>query len=194
MKTELIVITDRSGSMQSIRKDCIGGFESFIADQKKVEGECRVTALHFDNVVDYHYVARPLAEISTLQLEPRGMTALYDAVGRALNEQGKRIADEKWAELVIVMVITDGAENASQEYSHATVKSMIAHAESKGWKFIFLATGLDAVQSMRVIASAVTISKSFSKNSVGTQSAYASASMDTVQLRSGKAAPNEPTL
>lgn len=194
MKTELIVITDRSGSMQSIRDDCIGGFEKFIEDQKKVKGECRVTALHFDTAVDYHYTALPLSAVHTLQLEPRGSTALYDAVGRALNEQGKRIADEKWADLVIVMVITDGAENASCEYTHDQVQGMVKHAESKGWKFIFLATGIEARKSMAGISGAQTISKSFSKNSVGTQSAYYSASVDTVQLRSGLAPKNEPTL
>lgn len=194
MKTELIIVTDRSGSMQSIRSDCIGGFEKFIEDQKKVEGECRVTALHFDTIVDYHYVARPLTEISTLQLEPRGSTALYDAVGRALNEQGKRIADEKWADLVIVLVITDGAENASREYTHEQVQAMVKHAEFMGWKFIFLATGIEAQKAMSGISGAMTLNKAFSKSSVGTQSAYYSASVDTVQLRSGLAPKNEPTL
>lgn len=194
MKTELIVITDRSGSMQAIRQDCIGGFEAFIGDQKKVEGECRVTALHFDGQVEYDYVSRSLADVTTLRLEPRGNTALYDAVGRALNEQGKRIADEKWADLVIVLVITDGAENASREYTHEQVQGMVKHAESKGWKFIFLATGIEARRTMSGISGASTNNKAFSKTGAGTASAYYSASVDTVQLRSGLAAKNEPTL
>lgn len=194
MKTELIIVTDRSGSMQSIRTDCIGGFEAFIADQKKVEGECRVTALMFDDRIEYDYVAKPLAEVSTLKLNPRGGTALFDALGAALNEQGARIAAEKWAELVVVVVITDGQENASKEFKQPQIKTMIEHAEKNGWNFIFLAANQDGFAAANSYGMSNVQGKTFTANSVGTQSAYYSASVDTTQLRSGLAPKNEPTL
>lgn len=194
MNTELIVITDRSGSMASIKHECDGGFAAFIADQKKVAGECRVTQIMFDNVIETQYAGKPLTEVPPLDLQPRGTTALFDALGAGLNEQGARIAKEKWAELVIVMVITDGGENASKEYKLPQIKTMIEHAEKTGWKFIFLATGLDAFNSMQSTGVSGQSLKSFSKTSVGTSSAYYSASVDTVQLRSGLAPKNEPTL
>lgn len=194
MKTELIIVTDRSGSMQSIRADCIGGFEKFIADQKKVEGECRVTSLMFDHAIEYDYVARPLSEVSTLKLEPRGSTALFDALGSVLNDQGARITKEKWAELVIVVVITDGGENASREYRQPQIKTMIEHAEKNGWNFIFLAANQDGFANAASYGMSNVQGKTFSANSAGTVSAYHSASVDTVQLRSGLAPKNEPTL
>lgn len=193
MKTEIIFVTDRSGSMATIWNECIGGLKSFIEDQKKVAGECRVTQVIFDHVIETQYEGKPLAEVQAQLPEPRGTTALYDAIGMTLTTQGERIAREKWADLVVFNIITDGGENASKEYSAARVKEMIAHAEKNGWKFIYMATGLDAFNSLRTAGVAGQSIKSFSKTSIGTQSAYYSASVDTVQLRSGLAPKNEPT-
>lgn len=187
MNTEIIVITDRSGSMEGIRKDANAGFDAFIREQKEVPGACRVTQIMFDTQVETQYTAKPLAEVPPLDLKPRGQTALLDAIGQAMNVQGARIAQEKWAELVIVTIITDGGENASKEYTQPQIKTMIEHAEKNGWKFIFLAANQDgfSVATAYGIGSTSGIKgQSFAANSAGTEAAYRSISATTGILRS----------
>lgn len=186
MNTEIIVITDRSGSMASIRKDANGGFDNFIREQKEVPGACRVTQIMFDSEVETQYTAKPLAEVPPLDLQPRGQTALLDAIGQAMNVQGARIANEKWADLVIVTIITDGGENASHEYKPEQIKTMIEHAEKNGWKFVFLAANQDGfavATSYGIGSTSGIVGQSFTANSAGTQAAYASVSSTTRSLR-----------
>lgn len=184
MKTEILVITDRSGSMSSIREDANGGFDNFIKEQKEVPGEARVSMVMFDDKVETFYSAKPLSEVPPLNLLPRGSTALLDAIGQTLNVHGKRIKDEGWAELVIVIIITDGGENASKEYTQAQIKTMIQHAESTGWKFVFLAANQDAFSVGAGYGISAVHTQNFAATSKGTQQAYASASASTRTLRS----------
>jgi hypothetical protein len=144
--TEIIVVLDRSGSMASIKADMEGGFNTFLAEQKKVSGECRVSLFQFDDQFEQVYTAVPLAEVPALLIEPRGSTALYDAVAQAMNLTGQRLAKlPEWNRpaKIVFMVITDGCENASREYSgpsgQARVKAIIEHQESKyNWGFVYL--------------------------------------------------------
>jgi hypothetical protein len=95
MKTEIIVITDRSGSMASIAKDVIGGYNTFLRDQKAQPGEAKLTYTQFDHEYEVVLAGKPLQDAPELTAEtfaPRGSTALFDAIGRTLNEQGQRIA------------------------------------------------------------------------------------------------------
>jgi len=188
VKTEIIVVTDRSGSMASIREDANGGFASFIEEQKKVEGEARVTQIMFDDRIETQYEAKPLSEVPPLNLEPRGTTALLDAIGSALNVQGKRIHDEGWADLVIVTIITDGGENASKEYTAEQIKAMIQHAEKHNWKFVFLAANQDAFQTGAQYGINPQFTRNFAANSVGTMTAYQDMSTSVASLRSQPAA------
>lgn len=188
MKTEIIVITDRSGSMTSIKKDADGGFDTFIAEQRLVPGECRVTQIMFDDKVETQYAAKALADVPPLNLQPRGSTALLDAIGQALNTQGARIKAEAWAELVIVTIITDGGENASREYSRDQIKTMIEHAEMNGWKFVFLAANQDAFAAGGSLGINPLYTKNFAATAAGTQQAYASTSATVRSLRSGMVA------
>jgi hypothetical protein len=185
MKTEIICITDRSGSMYKIRTDANGGFDKFIEDQKKIPGECRVSQVMFDNEITAPYTGIPLADVPPLDLQPRGATALHDAIGRTLNTHGRRIKDEAWAELVIVVIITDGHENASVEYSQHQIKNMIKHAEGNGWKFVFLAANQDAFATGAGMGISGQHTRSFVADKVGTQSAYADTSAMVGSLRAG---------
>ena len=185
MKTEIIAIIDRSGSMESIRKDAIGGFNSFLEDQKTVPGEARMTLSIFDDRYDVLYTGKSLDEAEPLTEKtfvPRGGTALRDAIGRTLNA---RIKEQGWADKVIVCILTDGGENQSREFTQEQIKTMITHAESHGWSFVFLAANQDAfaVGAGYGIAAAGTMS--FDSNAIGTQSAYASMSSMTRDLRTG---------
>ena len=188
MKTEIIAITDRSGSMASIMNDVIGGYNTFLKEQKEQPGEARMTYTQFDSEYEVVYSGKPLSDAPPLThatFVPRGSTALFDAIGRTLNEQGARIAAEKWAELVIVCIITDGGENASREFKSERIKEMTAHAEANGWKFIFLAANQDAFAAARNIGISSQFVGGYAANAAGTQAAYSSTSATASVLRSG---------
>lgn len=189
-KTEIIVIADRSGSMQTIASKVIEGYNKFIREQKEVAGDARVTYSQFDDLYEIVYAGKPLADVPNLDDKtfiPRGYTALYDAIGKTLATQAQRIADEKWAELVIVVVITDGGENSSTEFSLDRVKEMTAHAEANGWEFIYLAANMDAVKAAQGLGLQNSASARFGNNAMGATAAYASASSATTSLRGGGA-------
>lgn len=193
MKTEIICIVDRSGSMSSMRNDAIGGYNTFIKDQQNVPGEARVTFTQFDDRYDIVYNAKPLADVPQLDdntFVPRGSTALLDAIGRTLNEQGKRIADEKWADKVIVVIITDGGENASREYTREQVNEMTKHAQEKAeWSFIYLGANQDAIQVATNLGintrSMNNLVNNFAATGEGMRATYASTSASVANLRGG---------
>lgn len=146
--TDITLVIDRSGSMESIRSDAEGGVNTFIAEQTKQQGECRITLVQFDT--EYEFLQRGVnaAECPPYQLVPRGSTALLDAVGRAINETGARLADLPEAErpgLVVFVITTDGEENSSKEFTREQVKKMIAHQRDVyKWQFTFLAANPEA--------------------------------------------------
>lgn len=186
MKTEIISILDRSGSMASIVGDAIGGFNTFLAEQKNVPGEARMTLVLFDNLFECAYAGKPIAEVEPLDsatYTPRGGTALMDAIGRTLNEQGARIKREGWADKVIICILTDGEENSSREFDRGRIQAMVKHAESHGWSFVFLAANQDAFQAANKYGISAAHTAQFSADSIGTQSAYRSMSSMTASLR-----------
>lgn len=178
--TEIMFILDRSGSMNSVRQDAIGGFNSFIEKQRKQPGEAKVTVALFD---DYYEVVQDGVDLKDVKLldettyVPRGMTALYDAVGRTFNVVGARLAstaEEDRPSKVIAVVITDGAENASKEFRGTKVKEMIAHQREKyGWEVIFIGADESSMSGASNMGLGMT-------RGAGGQSVSASYSMGTV--------------
>lgn len=175
--TEIIVITDRSGSMESIAKDVIGGYNTFLEEQKKVPGEARVTFVQFDNEYEQLYEAKPLASVEPLTSKtfvPRGSTALLDAIGRTLNTQSVRIKREGWADLVVVCILTDGEENSSREYNQERIKTLTQEAEGKGWKFVYMGANQDSFTVARNFGITKGFVANYIANAEGTQQAYRS--------------------
>lgn len=192
MKTEILVITDRSGSMAGTAKDVIGGYNTFIKEQRAVPGEAKVTFTQFDDVYEVVYAGKPLADVPVLDdktFVPRGYTALFDAIGRTLNEQGQRIAAEQWADLVIVCILTDGGENSSQEYQPSRVRTMIEHAEKNGWKFVYLGANQNSFEVTQGLGMKGAIVANYVANAAGTAGAYASTSASVRSMRSGLVPP-----
>lgn len=192
MKTEIIAIIDRSGSMATIAKDAIGGFNTFLADQKTVPGEARMTLALFDDRFEYVYAGAPLAQAAELTdktFVPRGGTALLDAIGRTLNEQGARINGEGWAEKVIVCILTDGGENQSREYRQDQIKSMVKHAEEHGWSFVFMAANQDAFVAASGYGISAAHTAGFMASAAGTQGAYTLMGTTTRNLRGAPIVP-----
>jgi hypothetical protein len=142
-KTHATFILDRSGSMGIIWGDVTGGYESFIKEQKEKDGECSFSLHVFDDKFETIENFVDIQKASpTLKVSPRGMTALYDAIGKAINETGEKLRDLpeiERPEKVIVFIQTDGQENSSREFTSARVKEMIKHQNEKyNWEFIFL--------------------------------------------------------
>jgi uncharacterized protein YegL len=146
---EIVIVLDRSGSMQSIRTDMIGGFQTFIEAQKKLPGDCKVTLTQFNNQYEVVYTAKPIAEVPLLDLLPSGGTALLDAIGRTVTDVGKRLALTPEAERparVFVVIITDGQENASNEWNLLGIQNLLAQQQSVyNWEFIFLGADKNAI-------------------------------------------------
>lgn len=148
--THLYFLLDRSGSMDSIKSDTEGGFNAFMAEQRQLPGECRVTLAQFDNEYEAVYRDLPVGEVPPLRLAPRGTTALLDSIGRLVTEAGARLAalpEEQRPGVVIVGIMTDGLENSSRELTHAHVKTMIERQTTEfGWQFLYLGADQDAIE------------------------------------------------
>lgn len=150
--TELIFILDRSGSMCGLESDTIGGFNSMLEKQKKEEGEAIITTVLFDDKYELLHDrinVKDVAPITDKDYFVRGTTALLDAIGRTINKiinEQKSKSEQERAEHVLFVIITDGMENASQEYSLNKVREMIEHQKNNyGWEFIFLGANIDAI-------------------------------------------------
>ncbi|NLT48231.1 MAG: VWA domain-containing protein [Clostridiales bacterium] len=152
--TELVFILDKSGSMSGLEADTIGGFNAMLAKQQAVEGECHITTVLFDNNYELLHDRIDIKAVSAItekEYQVGGSTALLDAIGRTIHKIGnaqKHTADEYRAEKVMFVIITDGEENSSREYSAEKVKAQIERQKEKyGWEFIFLGANIDAVQT-----------------------------------------------
>lgn len=154
--TELVFILDRSGSMSGLESDTIGGFNSMLEKQRKEAGECNITTVLFDNAYELLHDRIDIRAVSPMtdkEYYVRGSTALLDAIGLTINKLvsvQKNTAEDYRAEKVLFVIITDGYENASREFTSEKVKAMIEREKNQyGWEFIFLGANIDAVETAR---------------------------------------------
>ena len=183
--TDVTLILDRSGSMSSCREEAENGVNHFIEEQKKQAGECVFSLVQFDT--DYEFVHRgvQIKEVPRFELVPRGMTALLDAVGRAINETEERLAKLDEANrpgLVIFVIVTDGMENSSHEFKKAQIKDLIERQRKDyNWQFTFLGANQDAFAEAAGIG--ITTSSSASYSTSSSSSAFAGASSNVSRMR-----------
>ena len=156
MKTELVFILDRSGSMSGLEPDTIGGFNSMLEQQKKETGEALVSTVLFDNDCTVLHDRLPLDKVPPMTDKDyfvRGCTALLDAVGGAIHHIGsihKYARPEDVPAKTLFVITTDGMENASKHYSYEKVRRMIERQQTKyGWEFLFLGANIDAAAEAR---------------------------------------------
>lgn len=173
-------LLDRSGSMNGIADDTRGGFDSFIAKERESDGETKVTLAQFDDRYELVYSSKPIVDVPSLVLEPRGMTALYDAVGRLVTEIGAELAalpEDERPGSVTVLVMTDGHENASAEWTNTAVRELIASQERDyQWDFVFLGSNIDAVEVGAALGFARDKSMTYVSTTVGVTAAFDSVS------------------
>ena len=152
--TELIFILDRSGSMQGLEGDTIGGFNAMLKKQKALPGTCNVTTVLFDDRYELLHQRADLHQVAPLtgkDYSVRGSTALLDAIGRTVENAGrlqKYLPPQERAQQVVVVIITDGMENASTRYDRATIQALVKRQQERhGWEFLFLGANMDAIDA-----------------------------------------------
>jgi hypothetical protein len=188
-KTELVIILDRSGSMATIRNDIEKGFNTYLEDQRNLPGKCEVTLYQFDDNCEKIYQTKPIADVRSVEIHPRGSTALIDAVCRAIKEVGDRLSSTPECDRpgkVIFQILTDGEENASREFSISQMRDMVKHQTEKySWEFIFLGTNIDAISTGSSYGYSSGKSMSFNSSTEGITSTFSALSIATRSLRAG---------
>ena len=181
--TSINVIIDQSGSMESLTTDTIGGFNTFLKDQKNVPGEAILTLCTFNH--DYRLVhdCVKLASVTDLTKEtyrPSGNTALLDAMGATIDEVGRKLAampEEERPSKVIFLIITDGEENASRRYTLEQVRSMVTHQRDVySWEFVFMGANIDAIGAGTSLGVMASNSVNYVASKSGTHELYGSVS------------------
>lgn len=190
--TDINIVLDRSGSMESVKADTIGGFNSFLKDQQAVKGEATLTLVQFDTEYEFVHKGARINDVPPLNnstFVPRGGTALLDAIGRTINETGARLGamdESARPDKVIFVILTDGEENSSKEFNQANINEMIQHQkETYQWEFVFLGANQDAIKAAGNIGIHPSAAMSYAANPVGTQRALGSLSANVASYRSG---------
>ena len=191
--TLIAALLDRSGSMQSIADDTRGGFDAYIAREREHPGTTLVTLAQFDHRYDVVYRNTPIEKVPPLALEPRGRTALLDAIGRFITEEGERLAarpeDQRPGD-VTVLVMTDGMENASTEWTIDAVRALIAQQETVySWDFVFLGANMDAVAVGARLGFAPGKSMTYDADADGVAGTWEAVATYSLRKRSRGAAP-----
>lgn len=179
--------------MSSVALDTIGGFNRFVADQKKVEGGASLTLHQFDDQFETLMNGEDIQrarDLTETTFVPRGSTALLDAIGRAIESTGQRLEkapESSRAGKVVFVVITDGHENASSKFDRSKVFEMIKHQREKySWEFVFLGANQDAIDVGAAIGISAVNAMTYAANAVGTDKAFAKFSGKVAMYRSIK--------
>lgn len=177
--TELVFILDRSGSMQGLERDTIGGFNSMLEKQRKESGEAVISTVLFDNLTEVIHDRVSIADVPNLtenEYFVRGCTALLDAVGGAIHHIGnvhKYARKEDIPEKTLFVITTDGMENASRYYTYDRVRQMIERQKERyGWEFIFLGANIDAAAEAKRFGIDETMAANYHCDEAGTALNY----------------------
>jgi len=147
--THIYFLLDRSGSMQSLATDVVGGFNAFVKEQTADGPDALITLVQFDSQEPHEVVlaAQPLPSAPSLTLEtyrPRGGTPLYDAMAQLITDATIRAEEKGGREVIIFVTFTDGHENASEQYTKQQIFDLVRNRESRGWTFVYLGANQDS--------------------------------------------------
>lgn len=176
--TEIIFLLDRSGSMSGLESDTIGGFNSFIERQCRLEGDTLITAVLFDDQYEVLWNGEDAAttRLTDKEYYVRGTTALLDAVGKTILEVGHRLSktpEDKRPGNVIFVITTDGMENASSEFTYKKVKELIKHQQEKySWEFIFMGANIDVAEEADSLGISIENAFDFEASEAGVEKMY----------------------
>ena len=196
---EVVCIVDRSGSMNAIAEDALGGFNQFLVEQKKLPDPARFTLVLFNHEYELAHDGANLADVPDLTPDAYGIsgtTALLDAVGMTLDNVRNRLAkvpDGEQPAGVLVAILTDGLENSSKEYTRGRVFEMIAGQQGKGWEFAFLAANQDAVQEGGRMGVTAADARSYAHTGEGVREAWSGISERAAGTRRRARERGEPS-
>src|SRR5437660_906084 len=187
--THIAVLLDRSGSMADVKDETISGFNYFLKEQKAAGENASLTLVQFDSEsTDVVHESRPVRDVPDLNpdtYQPRGSTPLLDALGQTINSTGRTLAaipEANRPDKIVFVVITDGQENASHQFSKSRVKEMIDHQTGKyNWQFIYLGANQDAFAEAGAVG--ITVANTANYSPAYTQVAYARASENLANYR-----------
>ena len=190
-RSDITILLDRSGSMASVKSDVEGGFARFLADQRAVPGDCDLSLVQFDSQsIEAVFTERPIRESPELELQPRGMTPLLDAVGQTIVRTGERLAAKPERERpgrVLFVILTDGKENASREYSKTRIREMVQHQTlAYRWQFLYLGANVDAFAEAGGLGIDSQFAASFNATPDGMKRCMEVASFKAAEFRGGR--------
>ena len=192
--TELVFILDMSGSMADMKSDTIGGFNSMLNEQKEKEGECFVTTVLFNTEYRTIHDRLPLEKVPEMTKKdyvPQSCTALIDAIGQTIDHIGnvhRYIRSEDVPAHTLFVIMTDGLENASRNYTSTKVKQMIEDRKKySGWEFVFIGANIDAVETARHFGIHEDHAVDYFCDSEGSDVVYKSVSKLASSMRGGQA-------
>jgi hypothetical protein len=149
-KTLIAALLDRSGSMETSKQATEDGWRELMNEQRQLRGQCQVTLAQFDTAYEVVYSATPVADVPEFIVEPRGRTALLDAIGKFTTQVGEQLSallEDQRPGHVVCLIMTDGMENASEEWSWDAVKRLTTQQQDQwNWKFIFIGANMDAIK------------------------------------------------
>jgi Mg-chelatase subunit ChlD len=190
--THIVILLDRSGSMESIATDIIGGYNQFIRGQADAGNDARVTFVQFDsqNPQEVIVAGAPIAEIVPLTdatFVPRGGTPLLDATGQLIarieaNQAARETAGLPKEDIVFVS-ITDGEENSSREFTLDRIRRLVNEKQAQGWTFVFLSAALDVYGEARAMGVGAGSVQAFRADARGTGMAFADLNLKMTQFR-----------
>jgi Mg-chelatase subunit ChlD len=137
---DIVLVVDNSGSMFRIKSDAEGALDNFLAEQRNVEGQAYITYVRFDHEYEIVFEKVALENVANVKISPRGGTALLDAIGKTVVNYVPQ------TEKTIYVIVTDGKENASEEWDNQSVKNAIAEAKQHGDEFVYLGANRDAIE------------------------------------------------
>lgn len=192
--TELVFLLDRSGSMSGLEKDTIGGYNAMLKKQKQQPGNALVTTVLFDDGYKLLHDRIPLNEIQRIsesEYTVGGSTALLDAIGKTIckiDAVRKNTPENKRAKKVLFVIITDGLENSSQEFSFPMIQKKIKHFKNvNGWQFLFLGANIDAIESADQVGISAECAANYKPDGAGIRTNYEAVSAAVCQVRAGQA-------
>lgn len=185
-------VLDRSGSMQAMTSDVIGGFNSFLATQRADGSDALMSLIQFDSQDAHEVLADSLPisavpDLSPATFVPRGGTPLYDAMGHTIADATIRIEQRrtqgKNPEEILFVTFTDGEENSSSEYDRAGLFELVKKREADGWTFAYLGANQDSYEEGQKVGYSAGNVQNFAPDGAGSRAVFDSLSASVVRRR-----------
>ena len=188
--TELVFVIDKSGSMSGLEDETIKGFNELLNKQKNEKGKALITTIFFNTTMQFIYERKDINEVNEITLNDYrvgGCTALLDAIGNAINYiYNNQINDKENEYNNMVVIITDGLENSSKEFSYEKINSLINKKQKEDWQFIFLGANIDVIKEANKMGINSDNAVSYNNDEKGVKLNYEAISLAISDVRSNK--------